>query len=449
MVKHPKILVEPPGPKARELLERDKAVISPSYVRWYPLVVESGRGCIIRDVDGNEYIDFNAGIAVVSVGHCHPKVVEAVKKQAEKLIHYSNTDFYYEESVKLAEELVKITPGEEGKKVFFCNSGAEAIEAAVKLARWHTKRQYIIAFIGAFHGRTYGALSLTASKPVQRRGFSPLLPCVVHVPFPYCYRCPFNMKYPECGFYCITFIEEWVFGRFLDPNEVAAIVFEPILGEGGYIPAPHGFFQQLEKMAKKYGILLVDDEVQTGVGRTGKWWAIEHWNVTPDIMCIAKGIASGFPLGATVAKADIMDWPPGAHASTFGGNPVSCAAALAVIDVIKREGLLNNAKRQGEFILRWLRDLKEEVPIIGDVRGKGLMIGVEIVKDKGSKRPGVEEAKRVMLNCWKRGLAVIMAGVSTLRISPPLTITRELVETGMEILSEELRKEGKMKKREV
>ena len=445
---YPKIVVRPPGPKARELLERDAAVISPSYVRFYPLVVESAKGCIIKDVDGNEYIDFNSGIAVMNVGHSHPKVVEAVKEQVEKLIHYSHTDFYYEESILLAEKLCEITPGKFKKRVYFCNSGAESVEAALKLTRWHTRKPLYLAYIGAFHGRTFGALSLTASKPVQRRYFHPLLPGVVHVPYPYCYRCPFGMEYPDCRLYCVDFIEEWVLEKFVPPEEVAAVIFEPIQGEGGYVVPPEGYFKRLKALCDEHGILMVDDEVQAGMGRTGRWFAIEYWGIEPDVVCIAKAIASGLPLGAIVAKEEIMDWEPGSHATTFGGNPVACRAALAVIDVIESEGLLKNAEEQGNYIMKRLRELQEECEIIGDVRGKGLMIGAEIVKPepgsrKGPPPPGKEEVKEIMMRAWRRGVAVITAGVSTLRIAPPLNITRELVDAAMEILEDCIREVDK------
>ena len=441
--KLPKIVVRPPGPRARALLERDAAVISPSYVRFYPLVVESARGCVLRDVDGNEYIDFNAGIAVMNVGHCHPKVVEAIKAQAEKLMHYSHTDFYYEESVLLAEKLCEITPGAFRKRVYFCNSGAESVEAAIKLARWHTRRQLFLAYIGAFHGRTMGALSFTASKPVQRRYFHPLVPGVVHVPYPYCFRCPFKLERPDCAFWCVDFIEEWVLHKYVPPEEVAAIVFEPIQGEGGYVVPPDGYFQRLRKLCDEHDILMVDDEVQAGMGRTGRWFAIEHWNVEPDVICIAKAIASGLPLGATVAREELMDWEPGSHATTFGGNPIACRAALAVIDVIETEGLMKNAEEQGRYIMKRMSELAEECEIVGDVRGKGLMIGVELVKPGGRKEPGVEEAREVMMRAWRRGLAIITAGRSTLRIAPPLTITRELVDAGLEILEDCIREVDK------
>jgi len=439
LAEYPKIVVRPPGPKAREILERDERLISPSYVRFYPLVVESGRGCIIRDVDGNEYIDFNSGLVCMNVGHNHPKVIEAIKKQLERFLHYSNTDFYYREVVDLAERLCEITPGKFEKKVYYGNSGTEAVEAAIKLAKWHTRKPRFIGFISAFHGRTAGSLSFTASKPVQRRYFFPLMPGVTHVPYPYCYRCPFKQTFPDCNYWCVDFIDEYVLQKYVPPEEVAAILFEPIQGEGGYVVPPEGYFQRLKKLADKYGILLIDDEVQAGMGRTGRWFAIEHWEVEPDIICMAKALASGLPLGATIARAKIMDWEGGSHASTFGGNPLSCVAAMAVIDTIKEHNLLENAARQGNYIMKRLRELAEQSEIIGDVRGKGLMIGVEIVEDKDSKKPAPNLAKEIMMRSWKRGVAIITCGVSTLRIAPPLIITRELVDAALEIVEDTIR----------
>jgi 4-aminobutyrate aminotransferase len=445
MTVYPKIVVTPPGPKARELMKKDEMLISPSYVRFYPLVVESAVGCIVRDVDGNEYIDFNAGLACLNVGHRHPKVVEAIKRQCDRFLHYSNTDFYYREVVELAEKLVEITPGNFEKKVYFGNSGTEAVEAAIKLAKWHTRKQLFIGFINAFHGRTIGSLSFTASKPAQRRYFFPLMPGVTHVPYPYCYRCPFKQTYPDCHYWCVDFIDEFVLQRYVPPEDVAAILFEPIQGEGGYVVPPPEYFKRLKKLADKYGILLIDDEVQSGMGRTGKWFAIEHWEVEPDIVCSAKALASGLPLGATIAKAKIMDWTGGSHASTFGGNPLACVAALAVIEVIKEERLLENATKQGTYILKRLEELKEASEIVGDVRGKGLMIGMELVEDKESKKPASEKAKEVMLRSWKRGVAVITCGVSTIRIMPPLNITRELVDAGLDIIEDVVKEVEKEK----
>jgi 4-aminobutyrate aminotransferase len=430
------MVVRPPGPKAREIVKRDSEHISQSYTRYYPLVVESGRDCIVKDVDGNEYIDFNSGLACLNVGHCHPKVVKAIKSQCNTFLHYGITDFYYEQTVSLAEKLFEVTPGDFQKRVHFANSGAEALETAIKLSKWHTRKHQFIAFVGAFHGRTCGATALTASKPTQRRHYFPLLPGITHVPYPYCYRCPFGLSYPDCSYRCVDFIDDQVLQKYVPPEEVAGFVFEPIQGEGGYVVPPPDYFQRLKKLANKYGLLMIADEVQAGIGRTGRWFASEHWKIEPDILCSAKSLASGLPLSATVSRSRIMDWEGGTHASTFGGNPLACAAASTVIDVIKEQKLLENAERQGNYIMKWLNDVKEEREIVGDVRGKGLMIGVEFVKDKQSKAAGVDQAKEVMVRCWRRGVAIVTCGVSTLRLVPPLTITRELVDSSLEIVGD-------------
>ncbi|MGQ9551519.1 MAG: acetyl ornithine aminotransferase family protein [Candidatus Bathycorpusculaceae bacterium] len=436
---HPKIIVSPPGPKAREIVKKDDSLISPSSVRFYPLVIDSAKDCIVKDVDGNEYIDFNSGLACLNVGHNHPEVVEAIKSQCDRFLHYSNTDFYYREVVDLAEKLTEIAPGSFEKKVYFSNSGAESVEAAVKLAKWHTRKQLFIGFVNGFHGRTIGSLSFTASKPVQRRYFFPLMPGVTHVPYAYCYRCPFKLTYPECNYWCVDFIDEFVLQKYVPSEDVAAILLEPIQGEGGHVVPPADYFKRLKRLADKYGILLIDDEVQSGVGRSGKWFAIEHWNVEPDIICSAKALASGLPLGATIARAKIMDWTGGSHASTFGGNPLSCAAATAVINVIKKERLLENAVKQGTYIMKRLKELEEESDIVGDVRGKGLMIGIELVEDKIAKKPAVRKAGEIMLRSWKRGVAVITCGASTIRVAPPLTISRELVDSALDIIEDAVR----------
>jgi len=422
-VSYPKIVVTPPGPRAREIVDRDHALISPSFGRAYPLVIKSGDGCIITDVDGNKFIDMNAGLAVLNVGHRHPKVINAIKEQADKFLHYSYTDFYYD----------SLVPGNFKKKFFYGNSGAEAVEAAIKLARWHSKRQGMLAYIGSFHGRTMGAVSLTASKPAQRRYFSPLVPGVEHVFYPYCYRCPFNMECPDCGYRCVSYIDDYLFHKYVPPDEVAMILTEPIQGEGGYVMAPKGYFRELKKLCDEHGILLAVDEIQSGIGRTGKWFGIEHFNVVPDIVCIAKGIAAGLPLGVTASRADLMDWTPGSHASTFGGNPVACAAAQAVISVIKEEKLLENAEKQGSYIMKRLKEMMDDHTMMGDVRGKGLMIGVELVKDKETKEPARDETEEVMMRCFRKGVAIVNCGVSTIRMMPPLTITRELVEPALEV----------------
>jgi len=445
MVDYPKIVVRPPGPKARELVKRDEQIISQSFVRFYPLVIEGGKGCIVRDVDGNEYIDFNSGLVCLNVGHNHPKVIEAVKKQCDRYLHYSITDFLYKEVVDLGEKLGEITPGNWEKKVFFGNSGAEAMEGAAKLARWHTRRQLFIAFTGAFHGRTLGAVSFTASKPVQRRYFFPLIPGVTHVPYPYCYRCPFKLDYPNCDYWCVDFIDEYVFQKYVPPEEVAAFVFEPIQGEGGYVVPPPEYFQRLKKLADKHGILLIDDEVQAGMGRTGKWCAIENWKTEPDIVLLAKSLAAGLPLSAIVAKAKVMDWEGGTHATTFGGNPVACAASLAVLNVIKTERLLENAHKQGNYIMKRLNEAKEKNEIVGDVRGKGLMIGAEIIENKKTKAPAPKKAEEIMLRSWKRGVAVITCGKSTIRVAPPLIITKDLIDSALDIIIDTMKEVEKEK----
>ena len=441
----PRLVVSPPGPKARELLKRDERFVSPSYARFYPLVVESAQGCLVKDVDGNEYIDLNAGIACLNVGHNHPKVVSAIKDQCDRFLHYSNTDFYYEGVVDLAEKLAEIAPGGFEKKVYFGNSGTEAIEAAVKLAKWHTRKQLFIGFINAFHGRTVGSLSFTASKPTQRRYFSPLMSGVTHVPYAYCYRCPFKLSHPGCDYWCVDFIDEFVLQKYAPHEDVAAIIFEPIQGEGGYVVPPPDYFRRIKKLADKNGLLTIADEVQSGIGRTGKWFAIEHWNVEPDIICSAKALASGLPISATIASARVMDWPGGSHASTFGGNPLSCAAALAVIEVVIEEKLLDNANKQGSYVLKRLSEFGGQSKIVGDVRGKGLMIGVELVEDKEGKKPAAEKAREVMVRSWKRGVAIVTCGVSTLRLAPPLTIQKELLDAALDIVEDvitEVAKEG-------
>src|ERR1700742_5003774 len=379
----PRISGPLPGPKAKRIVEDDDRLISPSYTRSYPMVAKRGRGVRVEDVDGNEFLDFAAGIAVTSTGHCHPEVVKAIQDQAAELIHISGTDFYYEHMVTLAERLSAIAPMPGPHRFYYGNSGAEAVECALKLARYHTGRQNVIAFFGAFHGRTMGALSLTASKREQKRPFAPFVSGVHHVRYPYAYRgCSGGPQEEEAfALGCARFIEEKLFKTILPPEEVAAIILEPIQGEGGYVVAPTNFLQEIRSICNRHGILLIDDEVQSGAARTGKWWAIEHSGVHPDIVCIAKGIASGMPLGICMSKAEVMSWVPGSHASTFGGNPICIAAALATMDILEREGL-QNAATIGEKMLDRLRPWVAKHPTVGDVRGRGLMIGVELVKDK-------------------------------------------------------------------
>src|SRR6266571_2128899 len=431
VIDRPKIKTALPGPNAKRVLAGDERYISPSYTRSYPLVAKEGHSIVGTDVDGNEFFDFSSGIAVTSTGHCHPDVVAAIRKQAGELIHMSGTDFYYESLVTLAERLSKIAPMPAPHRVYYGNSGAEAVECALKLARYHTKRQNVIAFFGAFHGRTMGALSLTASKPQQRRRFGPPLPGVTHVLYPDVYR-----KGEQDALACARFIEDKVFKTTVAPEEVAAIFVEPVQGEGGYVPAPTNFMQELRRICDRHGILLVADEVQSGAGRTGKWWAIEHTGVQPDIVCMAKGIASGMPLGITLSKAEIMNWVPGSHASTFGGNPVCIAASLATIDVIEREGLLRNAEEVGDHMLKRMADWPAKHRLVGDVRGRGLMIGVEIVKDKTTKEYGGQERDRIVELAFERGILFLGCGPSTVRIAPPLIVSKDDADVAIDVLDE-------------
>ena len=431
----PQIYRTLPGPKARAIIERDRAVVSPSYTRAYPLVAGHGEGAMVEDVDGNRFLDFNAGIAVVATGHCHPRVVEAVQRQAARLIHMSGTDFYYEELVALAEELARIAPGGVLRRVSFGNSGAEAIEGAIKLARYATGRDKIIAFYHSFHGRTMGALSLTASKAVQRAGFGPLVPGVVHAPYAYCYRCPYGRTPETCAVECVQHIEKTLLKTIAPARETAAIVVEPVQGEGGYVVPPRKFFDELARMAEQNGILLIFDEVQSGMGRTGRMWAAEHFDAVPDILAVAKGIASGMPLGATIARAELMNWPPGAHASTFGGNPVACQAALATIALLE-EGLIENAARMGAHLMERLGEWPRRFETVGDVRGLGLMIGIELVRDRESKQPNPALRNRVIELAFERGLLILGAGESTIRLCPPLVVTREQCDFALETIED-------------
>ena len=432
----PDIRTELPGPAARRLIESDHRVTSPSYTRFYPLAVRRGLGCMIEDVDGNRFLDFTAGIAVCATGHCHPRIVEAIGRQASQLLHMSGSDFYYGPQCELAKKLAEIAPGHGPKRVFFTNSGAEAVEAAFKLARYHTGRQHVIAFYGAFHGRTMGALSLTSSKAVQRGGFAPFVPGVTHVDYPNCYRCPLAEPDKSCCLDSLNQIET-IFHRTVPPDQVAAIFVEPIQGEGGYIVPPPEFHRELKALAERHGILYVADEVQSGMGRTGKMFACEHWGIEPDILCLAKGIASGMPLGAIVARSEVMNWPRGSHGSTFGGNPVSCAAALETIALLE-EGLIENAARVGDELMQRLLHLWPRHPSIGQVRGKGLMIGVELVRDRHTKEPAPELRDAVVQACFQKGLLLLGCGPSAVRFSPPLVVTAEEVQTAVDIFESAL-----------
>jgi 4-aminobutyrate aminotransferase len=426
-----------PGPRAQALIDRDTAVVSPSYTRGYPLVIERGYGAMVEDVDGNVFLDCAAGIAVNSTGHAHPEVVRAITEQAGKFLHMSGTDFYYEPQVRLAEELSAIVPIAGGSRSFFGNSGTEAIEACIKLARYSTGRQNIIAFLGGFHGRSMGSLSLTASKAIQRRGFGPLLPGVYHAPYADCYRCPLGLRSSDCAAECLDFIDHQLFVHLVSPDEVAAIVVEPIQGEGGYVVAPDQFMQRLRELTSTHGILLVDDEVQSGMGRSGRMFAIEYAGVEPDMVAIAKGIASGMPLGVAAARKGLMAWPPGAHASTFGGNPVSCAAAIETIALLKKQ-LVANAADVGAHLKSGLAALADKHTLIGDVRGRGLMVGVELVRDRATKERAVEERDAVVNACFTRGLLLLGAGKNAIRFSPPLVLSREQAETAIRLFDEAL-----------
>jgi 4-aminobutyrate aminotransferase len=433
----PDIKTALPGPKAKALIDRDAAFVSPSYTRGYPLVIERGTAATVEDVDGNVFLDCAAGIAVNSTGHSHPEVVQAVTEQARKFLHMSGTDFYYEPQVRLAEELAAIVPINGGVRSFFGNSGTEAVEACIKLSRYATGRENIIAFLGGFHGRTMGSLSLTASKAIQRRGFGPLMPGVYHAPYADCYRCPIGLEPETCAAECLDFIDHQLFVHLVSPDEVAAIVVEPIQGEGGYIVAPDQFLQKLRELTKPHGILLVADEVQSGMGRSGRMFAIEFSGVEPDMVAIAKGIASGLPLGVASARAGLMAWPPGAHASTFGGNPVSCAAALATIRLLRTQ-LMANAADVGAHMMAGLKQLADKHPLIGDVRGRGLMIGVELVRDRETKERATEERNAVVNAAFRRGLLVLGAGKNAIRFSPPLVLTRDQADIAVRIFDEAL-----------
>jgi 4-aminobutyrate aminotransferase len=426
-----------PGPKTKALIERDSAVISPSYPRGYPFAMDHGKGTEVWDVDGNRFLDFMAGIAVVSTGHSHPEVVKAIQEQAEKFLHISS-DFYHESWVKLGERLAAIAPFKEKSTSFMTNSGTEAIETAIKLARFHTGRSNFIGFTGAFHGRTMGAVTFTASKPTYHRGFYPLMNGVVHAPYPNPFR-PILDRNPgeDYGETVVRYIEEQILGHILPPDEVAGILLEPIQGEGGYIVPPPGFFPALRKLCDKYGILLIADEVQSGMGRTGKWWAIEHFNVEPDIYTTAKGIASGVPLGACIARQSVMTWPRGAHGNTYGGNPLACVASLATIDLIEKL-YLKNAAEMGEYTQDALKEIQARHPQIGDVRGIGLMIGVEFTKDQLSKKPDEQLRDRVVDLAFERGLLLLGCAKSIIRVAPPLSVSKQEIDEGLEIFEEAL-----------
>lgn len=422
-MKVPHIKIKPPGPRAQEVIDRDHLYTAPAYGRVYPLVVKEGKGMAIEDVDGNLYLDFTAGIAVASTGHSHPQVVQAIEEQARKFLHFCGSDFYYAPMAELAEKLCRLAPGASPKKVFLTNSGTEAVEAAIKLARYSTRRAHLIAFLGAFHGRTLGSLSLTASRSSHRAHFGPLLPDVHHVPY---------------GIEGVHALENKVFRHEMRPDEVAAIVVEPIQGEGGYVVPPSDFLGKLKEICERHGILLVMDEIQSGFGRTGKMFACEHWGVEPDILCVAKGIASGLPLGAMIARSDISTWTPGTHGSTFGGNPVACAAALATIALLQ-EGLVQNAAEVGGYLKERLSQLQASYSVISDVRGLGLMIGVELAKKGNSDAPDAKLRDQVIQKTFEKGLLLLGCGEGTIRFCPPLIVSKNEADVAVEIFAGVLR----------
>lgn len=434
---YPEIRTELPGPNTRAILERDDRVVSKSYTRGYPFSMQRGEGSWVWDLDDNKFLDVTCGVGVTNLGHGHPRILAAVHAQLDKFMHMAGTDFYYETQVRLAEELARISPTSGPQRVFLANSGTETVEGALKLARKTTGRPKVISFLGSFHGRTYGAMSLSASKTIHKQGFEPLLGGIIHVPYGYCYRCPINLTYPECGIDCIDWIERNVFGKLADPSEVAAIFVEPMQGEGGYILPPPGWHQKLRDLCDRHGILLVADEVQSGMGRTGKMFAIEHFGVEPDITCIAKGIANGLPLGAIVSRAELMDWEPGSHANTFGGNPVACAAALATIEVIEQEGLLENATAMGDRLQRALLQLGQEHPTIGDVRGVGLMVGAELI-DPETGQHAKKLRDRTSDIAFEKGALLLGAGPSTMRFLPPLNVTTHEIDLAIDIFAASL-----------
>lgn len=435
--KVPDIKVTPPGPSAQEIIAKDERYVATT-TKSLPVVARSAKGLVVEDVDGNLLLDFSSGISVLNVGHCHPKVVEAVRKQSEQLMHFAGTDFYYDIQTSLAQRISESTPGDFEKKVFYGNSGAEAVEAAIKVARWSTQRKRLIAFIGAFHGRTMGALSLTASKPVQKQRFFPTMDGVTHIPFANCYRCPYHLEYPSCDMWCARTLEETYLSSYIPPDEVAALFGEPVQGEGGYIVPPKEFYPIIHKTLRKYGILFADDEVQAGLGRTGKMWGIEHWGIAPDIMTTSKSLGSGIPISATVMRKDLDFGVEGAHSNTFGGNLVGCAASLATFDVISEERLVENSDKMGSYFKKRLNELSSRHELIGDVRGLGLMLAVELVRDRKTKEYAVKERDELLAEAHRMGLILLGCGKSGIRLIPSLNVTREQIDTAVEILDKAL-----------
>jgi 4-aminobutyrate aminotransferase len=432
---YPRIVTLPPGPKAKAIVDRDSEWTSPSYIKEYPLAIAGGKGAMVEDVDGNRYIDFMAGIAVSATGYNHPKVVQAIQEQAGKFLHVCGTDFYFDGFARLAERLAKSVAGPNKKRVFLTNSGTEAVEGAIKLARNHTKRTALIAFHGSFHGRSYGGMSLTSSKTKQRKHFGPFLPEVYHVPFANPYRDGGDQAALENSLGALRAL----FDRQVSPEDVAGIFVEPIQGEGGYVIPPMGFLKALRETCDQHGIMLVADEVQCGVGRTGKMWASEWEGIEPDILCTAKGLGSGMPIGAFIAKESVMTWESGSHGSTFGGNPVCVAAALATLDIVQES--LPHIRAMGDRTIKVLKEMQARHPVIGDIRGRGLMIGVEFVKNRETREPYPDLIERVTERAFRKGLLLLGCGKSAFRLAPPLVLNEYDVDTGLAILDECLKEE--------
>lgn len=437
-MKGPKIVTSPPGPKAREIIEEDKAIASPSLAKTAPLVGVEAEDVWIKDIDGNVFLDFGSGIAVTNVGHKDPRVVDSIKKQAEKAIHINSCDFYTLPQLKLAKRLFELTPGDFKKRIFFTSSGTEAVESALKIAQWYTQNYYTIGFIGGFHGLTMGSLKLTTTDVKARKNFKGMAPGAYHAPFPYCYRCPFGLDRSDCGMQCLDYIEDTILKKLAPPEDISCLIVEPVQGAAGYVVPPDEFLPKLRDLCNKHGIILIVDEIQSGYGRTGKWFASDHWGVEPDIMTVSKAMASGLPIGAAISRAELMNWESGAHESTFGGNPVVCSAALSVLDTMKKEQLVENSAEVGDYLLKRFSEISDEHPILGDVRGMGLMIGLELVKDRDTKEPATEERNQIKKKAFNRGLILLEAGECSLRLAPPLTLTKEQAETGLKIFEEAL-----------
>jgi len=432
--KYIKIITTPPGPKARQLLKKDEEIITPSLRRFHPLFIDSGSGCLIKDVDGNEYIDFDSGASCLNLGHCHKEITKSINEQAKKYLHFPYSSFHNEIILNLGEKILEITPGNHKKKLFYCASNSEAIEAATKLVFWHTRKPLLFAYLNAYHGETLAATTLTADISVRKRYFPKLDSSVIHLPYPYCYRCPFKLTYPECNYLCIEFIEENYLEKNAPSEEVSAIFFESIQSEGGMIIPPKEYFQKIKKMLDKYDILIVDDEAHTSIARTGRWFAIDHWKIVPDIICFSNSLASGLPLAVMISNAELMDWENGSNFNFVGGNALASSVANKVIDLIQKEKLIENSIKEGNYLLRRLNEMKEKYDIIGDVRGKGLMTGIEIIMDSNDKAPNEDESTEIMKKCFRRGLILTMCGSSVLKMTPPLTIKRDMIDEGLLII---------------